>query len=455
MLEGVSTAARPPRTIFCLDLDAFFVSVERRLDPSLVGRVVVVGGEGGRGVVTAASYEARAYGVRSAMPGAMAAERLRGVKDVVWISPSRGEYGKASEEVRAVLESELPVLEQASIDEFYADVTPLLTGGRAGFYDGGVRGEEADPLLIARHTALRVDRECGLPMSVGIGASRLVAKIATDGAKPRGALHVRPGLEARYLAPLPVEIIPGIGAKTAPRLHALGVRLVGDAAAVGEENIAAAMGARFAAWLSLAAQGIDETPVGGREEARSLGQEETFDRDIADGALLEAVLAEQAERVAHSLRAEGLKARGLQVKLRYAARRGGFVPGRTTRDVYETVSRAATLDAPTADGRLLLALARALLRAHWRKGEPVRLLGIAASRLEPAGTLHERQAELFPIAPEPPGPGPVSRAGPAPEPPPPLDDDRAREVTRTLDAIRDRFGFGAISWGSAVRPPGS
>jgi DNA polymerase-4 len=417
-----------------------------------VGRVVVVGGDGGRGVVTAASYEARKYGVRAAMPGSLAREKLRGVADVLFISPSRGEYERASGEVRAVLESDLPILEAASIDEFMADITPLLSGGRAGLYEGGIPGHEADPLLIARHVASRVERECGLPASVGIGSSRLLAKMATDEAKPRGALWVRPGGEESFLAGLPIDRIPGVGAKTGPRLHALGVHEIGDVARVGVANLAAALGEKFATWLERCSRGIDGTSVGGHEAPRSIGSEETFDADVADEGALLAIASEQAERVAMRLRAEGLRARTVQVKLRYGARRGGFAPGRVARDVFETVTRASSGE-PTADGRVIAARARELIREHRRAGAPVRLLGIAAHKLEPEGIPHERQQELFARPSDLPADASARPILCAPlEESPGIAEARSKKITQALDSIRGKFGFEAIQWGSAVRP---
>lgn len=424
---SIVTAARAgPRTILCIDLDAFFVSVHRRLDPSLEGRPVVVGGRrGSRGVVTSASYEARRYGVRSAMPIAEAERLLRGVGDVAYVEPWRADYERASAEVRAVLDEELPVLEAASIDEFYADATPLLVGRRP-WSPPGVEGPAA-ALALAAHVVGRVLAATGLPASIGIGTSKLVAKIATDEAKPRGALQVLPGSEAAFLAALPVEKIPGIGAKTAPRLHALGVREIGDL--VGERaGIARALGAGAAAWLADAARGIDPAPVVERDGAVSVGHEETYERDVSDLAEIEAALTDLAERVAYRLRADGLVARRVTLKLRYGARRRRFVDGLLARDVYETVTRAET-GAPTADGLELAGRARALLRAHWRAGEPLRLLGVSAGELAPEAA----ERTLFDDGADPP---------------------ERRRLNETLDKVRERFGFGAIVRASALGPEG-
>jgi DNA polymerase-4 len=415
----------PARTILCIDLDAFYVSVERLKRPELVGRPVVVGAHpGSRGVVCAASYEVRKFGVRSAMPISEAERRLRGVPDVVWLAPSHDEYGSHSARVRAVIDSELPVVEAASIDEFYGDATGL----------GAPRGRAPGPLGLAEHIALKIRTECGLPASIGIATSKLVAKIATDEAKPSGALHILPGREAAYLAGLPVERIPGIGAKTAPHLHRIGVREIGDVARVPAAAIEAALGPHGAAWLRDAAAGIDESPVAERDFARSIGHEETFERDVATAEEIDAIATDLADRVAYRLRAEDLAARTVQVKLRYSARRRRFVDGLAARDVYETITRAATGDA-TSDGREIAARARALLHAHWRLGEPVRLLGVSCSHLGPAGGT-PRQGLLF-------------------EEPTRAADERGKRLNRTLDELRDRFGFESIAWGSALLRPGS
>lgn len=417
------------RTILCLDLDAFFVSVERVLRPELVGRPVVVGGGSGRGVVCAASYEVRKFGVRSAMAIAEAERRLRGVPDVVWLPVSHGVYGEHSAKVRAVLDRELPVLEQASIDEFYADAT------------GWRRAREPAAIDLAAHVAREVRARCGLPVSIGLGTSKLVAKMATEDAKPAGLLQVLAGREAAWLAGLPVERIPGIGIKTAPRLHAIGVREIGDVARTDAVALEGALGKGGAAWLSDAALGLDPSPVGEREGARSIGHEETFDRDVADLAELEAISADLAERVGYRLRAERLRARTIQIKLRYAARRRRFVEGLAARDVYETITRART-DPPTDDGREIASRARELLREHWRRGEPLRLFGVSASHLlgpgeEAAGKPVQRL--LFETA-EPSG---ATR--------PAVKDEKNERLNKTLDELRDRFGFEAITWGSAKR----
>lgn len=406
--EGMAGA----RTILCVDLDAFFVSVERLLRPDLRDRPVVVGGLGGRGVVAAASYEARRFGVRSAMPTREAEKRLRGAKDAIFILPSHDLYERHSARVRRVLDEELPAVEAASIDEFYGDATGLPSPGGA--------------LGLAERLAARIFGECGLPVSIGIATSRLVAKIATDDAKPRGILQVLPGREAAYLAPLAIERIPGIGPKTAPRLHAIGVREIGDARARGEA-LAAVLGESGAAWLREAAEGRDESPVHERAEARSIGHEETFDRNVGSLADLEAIITDLAERVAFRLRKEELETRTVQLKLRYGRRRKGYVEGSLARDTYETITRART-GPPTADGLEIAARARALLREHWRAGEPLRLMGVSAQKLAPAA----RQGVLFPEKPGEPG-------------------AKTERLNRTIDDLRARFGFDAIGRASQRR----
>ncbi len=409
------------RTIFCIDLDAFFVSVERLRRPELRGRPVIVGGApgpGARGVVCSASYEARRYGVRSAMPIAEAEKRLRGVEGVAWLPVSMEDYGRHSAGVRAAIDAELPLVEAASIDEFYADAT------------GYAPGEGPRAAALGERVAARIERECGLPCSIGIATSKLVAKIATDEAKPRGILRVREGGEAAFLAALPVERIPGIGMKTLPRLHALGLRQIGDAPRLGEAEIATVLGAGMARFLIDAAAGVDPSRVVERTEARSIGHEETFERDLVRPAEIDAAATDLAERVASRLRTEGLQARTIHVKWRYAARRARYVPGMATRDVYETVSRARTAE-PTDDGLEIADRARALIREGLRAGEPIRLLGVSVGGFAP----RERQRTLFDVE---------GAATPA--------DARRGRLNRTLDEIRARWGFESVVRAS-TRPP--
>jgi DNA polymerase-4 len=402
------------RAILCVDLDAFFVSVERLLRPDLRDRPVVVGGLGGRGVVAAASYEARRFGVRSAMPIGEAEKRLRGVREAIFIPPSHDLYGLHSARVRRILEEELPVVAPASIDEFYADAT-------------GLAPRHGGALAIAERLAARVFGECGLPVSIGIATSKLVAKIATDDAKPRGILRILPGREAAYLAQLPIERIPGVGPKTAPRLQAAGVREIGDVLSADAALLASVIGASGAAWLREAATGADAAPVVAGGEPRSIGHEETFDRDVATLAELEAIVTDLAERVAFRVRQEGLAARTIQLKLRYSARRKAYVEGALARDTYETVTRART-GPPTSDGLEMAARARALARQHWRAGEPLRLVGVSAQHF-PASA---RQGLLFEAA----NGEPVARA---------------ERLNRTLDDLRERFGFDVIARASQRR----
>lgn len=416
MSANASPPARP-RAIFCIDLDAFYVSVERRLRPELEGRPVVVGARGMRGVVVAASYEVRRHGVRSAMPIAEAERLLSGVPDVTWLAPSHGAYEEHSAHVRAVLDRELPVVEAASIDEFYADV--------GSFVFPGLRGPRGDPLALAEHVAARIRAECGLPASIGIATSKLVAKIASDEAKPRGLLRVLPGREGAFLAPLAIERLPGVGPRTAPQLHQAGVRTVADVPRAGEHALRAAVGEGMAAWLHEAAAGRDAAPVIAHEEARSIGHEETFERDVGALEALNAIAGDIAARLAHRLRAEGLLARTVQVKMRYAARRQAYVPGALARDVYETITRART-GPPTCDDLEIAARARALVREHWREGEPLRLFGVSVRNFAAA----DRQATLF-------------------DPP---ETRREERLHGALDAIREKFGFDSVFRASARRP---
>lgn len=387
------------RTIFHVDMDAFFVSVEELFDPSLRGKPVVVGGRPDeRGVVAAASYEARRYGVRSAMPLRTAA---RLCPQAIFLEGRPERYREYSERVHQVLCEFSPQVEMASIDEAYMDMT-------------GTERLFGPPLAAAHRLHEEVRRRTGLNCSIGIAGSRLVAKVASDLAKPNGILWVLPGLEARFLAPLEVGRIPGVGKVTEQRLHELGVRRVGDLARL-EESL---LEERFGRWgLALAgkARGLDaggwfDEEIGAEPPPKSLSHEHTFDRDTRDTDLLETTLARLASMVARRLREHGLFARTVGIKVRYHD--------------FTTFTRARTLDRATQLDAELVAEARRLFRANWRRGEPVRLLGVAATNLQP----HEGQLDLL----EEPR------------------RERWRKALAAADRVRDRYGEEAVELGSAL-----
>jgi DNA polymerase-4 len=384
------------RWIAHLDMDAFFVSVERLLDPSLAGKPVVVGGDpDGRGVVASASYEARRYGIHSAMPSRAARELC---PEVIFLRGNHHLYGDYHRKARLILERSVPVIEAASIDEFYLDFTgcerlhgailPLLRR---------IRGEIAD--------------ELGLPSSAGLAANKLVAKIASGLAKPEGTLWVPAGAEADFLAPLPVRILPGVGPATERELTALGIRRVGHLASFPERVLEGALG-RWGRALFRKARGISESPVSEEGERKSVGHEITFREDSADPAFLESVLCRLVEKAAWRLRAGGFRAGGLTIKVRYSD--------------FRTITRSRTLWATDRDGDFLT-VARGLLAETLSRRVRVRLLGVSLDRLRGG----EEQLQLF-----------------APE-----GERKRRLLFPAVDLLRKKFGFDilALAMGSRGR----
>jgi DNA polymerase-4 len=386
--------------IFHVDMDAFFVSVEELYDPSLKGKPVVVGGQAHeRGVVSAASYAARKFGVHSAMPLRTAYQKC---PQAIFLDGHRDRYAKYSALVRQVLEQFSPKVEMASIDEAYLDMT-----GTGRLY--------GPPLAAAHrlHEAMKASTQ--LNCSIGIASSRLVAKISSDVAKPNGMFAVLPGMEAACLAPLPVGKIPGVGKVMQEKLAELGVRKVGDLALLEEAMLAR----HFGKWgLALAgkARGVDaggwfDSEVGEAEDPKSISHEHTFDVDTADQQKLEAVLARLAEMVGRRLREHDLHARTVQIKLRDSS--------------FHTITRAMTLHHRTQLDTELYQAGRTLFRKNWKPGTKVRLLGLQASALDP----HEGQLEL-------------------------LDgeqNERWKHALSAADRLRDRFGEGAVSLAASMK----
>ena len=377
-----------------LDMDAFFVSVEEIFDPTLKGKPVVVGGQANqRGVVSAASYAARKFGVHSAMPLRTAASLC---PQAIFVDGHMERYREYSHKVSAVLKHFSPLVDMASIDEAYLDLT-----GTARLLG---------PPLRAAHTLHEAIREAtSLRCSLGLASSRLVAKISSDQAKPNGLLYIVPGAEATFLAPLDVRKVPGVGKKTEESLHKIGIRRVGDLAALDEKFLAE----RFGRWgLALAgkAQGFDaggwfDTPIGANEDPKSISHEHTFNEDTAKRDQLETSLLKLSEMVAKRLREHHLYSRTVSLKLR-------------DEDFY-TVTRAATLDHATQLDREIATAVIDLFRKAWDGKKPIRLLGVHAGSLQPA----EGQMSL-------------------------LEEEktaRLREAFRSVDHIRNKFGDAAIS----------
>ncbi len=385
------------RTILHLDLDAFYASVEQLDDPSLRGRPVIVGGTSGRGVVCAASYEARKFGVRSAMPTARA-RRL--CPEGVFRFPRMERYAELSDQVFGIYRRFTPLVEPLSLDEAFLDVS------RSRALHGG--GRE-----IAQQVRRAVREECGLTVSAGVAEVKLAAKIASDLGKPDGLTEVAPGGVAAFLAPLPVWRLWGVGEVTEAALRTLGVATIGDLQRLSVASLAPAVGRSLAAELRALALGDDPRQVVPDEEARSVGAEETFAEDLTGREALERELLGQAVRVGRRLRTAGLAGRVVTLKVKY----GDF----------SLVTRRVTLDRPTDDDRSLFDAARAQLeRVDLRR--PVRLTGISVS-----GFAGEEE-----------GPGQLGLfSGPAEEPG--LQEEaRRKALNAALDAIAGKFGDEAV-----------
>lgn len=382
------------RTILHLDLDAFYASVEQLDDPALRGRPVIVGGVGRRGVVCAASYEARRFGVRSAMPTARA-RRL--CPDGVFLSPRFERYGALSDRIFGIYRRYTPLVEPLALDEAFLDVTAS-------------RALHGDGRAIATAIKREVREGCGLTVSAGIAEVKMAAKIATDLGKPDGLVEVPLGGVAGFLAPLPVGRLWGVGEVTEAALRRIGVARIGDLARMPEAALAAAIGASSAHGLRALAVGDDPREVVPDEAAKSLGAEETFGEDLRGAPALERALLAQAGRVGRRLRAAGLRGHVVTVKVKYAD--------------FSLVTRRVTLADPTDDDRAIFEAARAQL-ARVDLDRPVRLTGVSVSEF--AGGEERGQLGLF-----------AAEVVPRP------DVARRRALNAALDRLADRFGEGAV-----------
>jgi len=354
---------RAEASVLHLDLDAFFAAVEQRDKPSLRGKPVVVGGIGARGVVATASYEARAYGVRSAMP---AAEARRRCPHAAFLAGRFASYRAASAEVMALLHELSPLVEPLSLDEAFVDLraAPTTDYSPAGLAE---LGEELRAAVTARTG--------GLTASVGLASSKLLAKTASELAKPDGVRVVVPGSERAVLAPLPVSVIPGVGPVTAERLHRIGLRTVADLQSVPADELGQVVGASHAAELVRLAHAEDERAVVAEREAKSISTEDTFETDLVDPARLVAILDGHARSVARRLSAAQLFARTVTIKVRTYE--------------FSTHTRARTLPSATNRPELISEVARSLLAGVDTTGG-VRLLGVGV-----AGLTAVLQEDLF------------------------------------------------------------
>jgi DNA polymerase-4 len=383
------------RTILHVDMDAFYASVEQRDRPELRGRPVIVGADPkGRGVVSAASYEARRFGVHSAMPIGRAA---RLCPDAAFLPVDMDKYAGVSREVMAILADFTPLLEPLSIDEAFLDVT-------------GTERLHGDGAAVARTIKSRITTALRLTASVGVGSNKFVAKVASDLRKPDGLVVVAPGTEADFLAPLPVSRLWGVGRVTGAGLEAMGVSTIGQLAAVQAAYLAARFGESGRALHDLSL-GRDDRAVEPFAPPKSMGAEETFGRDHRDVERLAATLREQAERVARELREGGYAGRCVTLKLRFAD--------------FSTLTRRHT-DDPTQDGLLIYRRARALLERIPLR-QPVRLIGLSVSGLGPAAA------------------GQLSLLEP--------DTVRRERLARAMDRVTTRFGEASLRPASLLRDP--
>lgn len=381
-----------PRKIIHLDLDAFFCAVEALRDPALQGTAFAVGGRPEhRGVIASCSYEARRYGVRSAMPTAQALQRC---PHLILISDHRGDYSAYSHKVMAHLENLTHVIEQISIDEAFIDVSDL----------------KAPPATIARDLQEAIWQDLRLPCSLGVATNKLVAKIANTVGKassqkdgpPMAIEVVAPGEEAAFLARLPVTELWGVGPKTAATLGDFGIATIGDLADWPEADLVRRFG-KHGKDLARRARGIDTRPVVSDHEVKSISNETTFSEDVTDEATLRRTVCLLAENVGRRLRRAALGAATIKIKLRWSD--------------FETLTRQVTLEEPTDQDSVIYTTAQELLMAHWPRGKPVRLIGVGASNLtEPVAQLRLWDASI----------------------------EKGAKLQETLDRLRERFGRSAI-----------
>jgi DNA polymerase-4 len=392
-------AADAVASILHVDMDAFFVSVELLERPDLRGKPVVVGGRPDqRGVVTAASYEARRYGVHSAMPLRTAGKLC---PHAVFLDGHHEKYGEWSDQVRTILAKFSPIVEMVSIDEAYLDLA-------------GTDRLHGPPLAAADKLLRTITRTTNLPCSAGLATTRLVAKVASDQAKPRGLVWVAPGQEARFLAPLSVGKIPGIGEVTERALRALGIQTVEQLAKVSPEKLEKIFG-QWGDALYRKARGGDSYEFVIDAEPKSISHNHTFGEDTNDTESLHALLSHLSQKACKRLREAGLATRTLTLTIRYAG--------------FDTHTRAKTLSEPTRLDADIFRVFQKLFAEHRDRKRKIRLLGVSLSGLTHGG----EQLDLLE----------AERR------------ERLEKLTRATDKLRDRFGFGKVQFGGSLRADGS
>jgi DNA polymerase-4 len=385
-------------SILHVDMDAFFVSVELLERPELIGKAVIVGGRPDqRGVVTAASYEARKFGVHSAMPLRTAGKLC---PHAVFLDGHHHKYGEWSDRVATILAKFSPIVEMVSIDEAYLDLA-------------GTERLQGPPLAAADKLLRTITATSGLPCSGGLAATRLVAKVASEQAKPRGLVWVVPGSEARFLAPLPVRKIPGIGEVTERALRALGLETVGQLASVPQEKLEKIFG-QWGAALYRKARGGDSYEFVIDAEPKSISHNNTFGEDTNDTEVLVSMLSHLSQKACKRLREAGLATRTLTLTIRYAG--------------FDTYTRSKTLPEPTLLDGDIFAVFQNLFREHRNMKRKIRLLGVALS-----GFSHgNQQLDLLE----------AERRS------------KLEKLTRAADQLRDRFGFDSVKFGGSLHSDG-
>ncbi len=382
--------------ILHIDMDAFYASIEIRDDPKLRGKPVMVGGSPkGRGVVSAASYAAREFGIHSAMP---ASQAIRLCPNAVFVKPRMQHYADISKQIREIFFRFTPLVEPLALDEAFLDVA----GSRQLF------GEAVDFAKVIKHT---IQDEIGITASAGVASNKFLAKVASDLDKPDGLVEVPPGQELDFLSPLPIKRVWGVGPHTEKRFHSLGIRTVGQIRALPKDTLKRAFGINSDHFWRLS-RGIDSRPVVPDHNAKSISHETTFGFDISDREVLQAWLLELTEQVAIRLRRHEIKGRTIKLKIRFSD--------------FRTISRSSSLPDPTSTTRTLWNVASSILNeALNQTHEPVRLLGMGVSQLS---HLRPVQKELFDQE----------------------ERDKQNRLDETCDQLREKFGRGSVKPATAI-----
>ncbi|QXV66825.1 DNA polymerase IV [Mucilaginibacter sp. 21P] len=377
------------RQIIHLDQDAFFVSVEMRKDPRLLGRPVIIGGLSDRGVVTSCSYEARKFGVHAAMPARLA-KRL--CPQGIWIRGNMDEYSKASHEITEIIREQVPLLEKASIDEHYIDMTGM--------------DKHFGTLKYARELRGKVIKETGLPISFGLSVNKTVSKMATNECKPNGELSVaRPGVRP-FLDPLSIRKIPGLGEKTFIKLSDMGIKSIHTLSQIHPEYMISILG-KNGLWLLQKAQGVDDSPVVPYHEQKSIGTQSTFSNDSIDIQSINDLMTSMVMELAFELRQQKKQAACITITIRYST--------------FETVSKQARIGYTALDG-VLINKAKELFKQLYQKRLLIRLIGVRLSNLVNGF----EQIDLY------------------------AESEEQYSLCQAMDKIRRRFGPGSIKLASGI-----